>query len=854
MAVEQVQGFPSDFVSKEEKLKESYGLQYFNAMWSIDRNNFYGQNEQRGRYILNRKFAEGLQDINEMKQFMSIDGDLSYLNLDFRPINRIATVVDNMVGMITNQIYKIKCTPSDTVSKSKFDKERNKLIANILLAKVLAENRIPERTGINPLAGQKVLENDDEVELYMKMNFKTEEALAMELALKWVFDNNNFDKESVPKMVRDLIVDKKTALYRYYDDNRNIRVERFDHIDILTPYSKDDRFRKITYQGLLKQYTIGEISKLNPKLTDKDLYYIAMCYAGKNKNPLWNSSWSTSYEGYYNTATFAGARPWVNFMITVMHGYFLTPIKETTKLVKHKKSRTSKVSVVRGEEGADFKVVDAASTTKIYRMEGMWIPDSEYIWNYGMSFNIERDVILGGYSPECELPCVMIAPNIYDMQNKSIVERCIPFERQMNLSYLKLQQFKIAATPAGIAIDERGLDIADEKGQGSGKQKHTEKLKQYRQTGSFTYYGWDDMNNQLINIPFKEMQGGMTGGEIGFINDINLNVDMINKVIGFNSSVDATTPSGELAVGNAQMAQQSTYNCMKPIISAVIDPINRTAKRVALMVQDSVKLNNRAFIESIGQSNVDILTIGKGIAFSTENIQIEMMPDYEEQKELRDLIALGIQTGVLMPSDVLQIQMQMKTDVTLAGQLLVMLEEKNRKAKMEESNMAIQQNGQTQQQSLQMAAQIEQQRLQMEIQGKTTLLQTEWQLKGQYSSQEFQQQMELQRLKNLGTSTVAEIGADSKTNVQVEANKAKTATALIQSQTMVAKEHIIHSSKIQENHQLHDQAKELSENEPPEAVEEDDTNEKRYIVGNKAYKESVLKKHGHDVKKLKEYK
>lgn len=822
MAVEQVQGFPSDFVSKEEKLKESYGLQYFNAMWAVDKNNFYGQNEQRGRYILNRKFAEGLQDINEMKQFMSIDGDLSYLNLDFRPINRIATVVDNMVGMITNQIYKIKCTPSDTISKSKYDKERNKLLANILIAKTFAENRIPERTGINILEGQKVLENEDEVELYLKMNFKTQEALAMELALKWIFDTNNFDKESVPKMVRDLIVDKKTALYRYYDANRNIRVERFDHIDILTPYSKDDRFRKITYQGLLKQYTIGEISKLNPKLTDKDLYNIAMCYAGKNKNPLWDSSWSTSYEGYYNTATFAGARPWVNFMITVMHGYFLTPIRETTKLVKHKKSRTSKVSIARENEGADFKVVDMASTTKIYRMEGMWIPDSEYIWDYGMSFNIERDVVYGGYSPECELPCVMIAPNIYDMQNKSIVERCIPFERQMNLSYLKLQQFKIAAVPPGVAIDERGLDIADEKGQGGGHQKHTEKLKQYRQTGSFTYYGWDDMNNQLINIPFKETVGGMSGGEAGFINDINLNVDMINKVIGFNSSVDATTPSGELAVQNAQMARQSSYNCMKPIISAVIDPIDRTAKRLALMVQDSIRFNNKAVTEAIGKSNADILTMGKDMAFSTENIQIELMPDFEEQQDLRNLIALGIKNEVLTPSDVLQIQMQMKSDVTLAGQLLAMLEGKNRKAKMQESAALQQQNAQVQQQSLQMSAQIEQQRVQIQLQADLAKLKAETDLKLQFSSQEFQQQMELQKLKNIGSYTVAEIAAGGKVNVQESANRGKIVAQQIVSNTTLAREQVIHHSKHTMLDHEHKNMLELQENEPPETTEEAD--------------------------------
>lgn len=818
-------GFPSDFDSREKKLTKEYGRQYFNAMWSVNKNNFYGQQEQRGRYILNRKFAEGLQDINEMKQFMSIDGDLSYLNLDFRPINRIATVVDNMVGMITNQIYKIKCTPSDTVSKSKYEAERNKLRANILIAKAMAEHQIPQKTGIDPLAGQKVLENDDEIDLHLRMNFKQDDALAMELALRWIFDSNDFDKDSVPRLVRDMIVDKKTAIYRYYDNNRNIKVERFDHIDIITPYSKDDKFRKIHYQGLLKKFTIGKIAEMNPNMTDEQLYDIAKAYAGKNMNPLWNSSWSTSYEGYYNTTTFAGVRPWQDFMITVLHGYFLTPITETTKVVKHKKSRTSKLTISREEEdSADFKVVDSAKKRKLYRMEGMWIPDSPYVWNYGFSKNLERDVVYGGYSSECELPCVIIAPNIYDMQNKSIVERCIPFEKQLNLSYLKLQQFKIMATPPGYAIDERGLDISTEMGQGQGKQKHTEKFKQLRQTGSFTYYGWDIENGQVINIPFKELVGGMQGGEIGFINDMNINVDLINKVVGFNTAVDASSPQGETAVGTSQMAQQATYNCMRPILSAVIDPINRTAKRLALMAQDSIKLNNKAFIEAIGMANADVLTMGREMAFSTENIQIELLPDFEEQKELRDLIALGISSAppLLTPADVLQVQQQMKSDVTLAGQLLVMLEAKNLKNRMKEQQALSEQNAQVQQQSSQVAGQVKQQELQMGWQIEQQKMQLELQIWMQKQGIISQDAMKLQQAKNIGLETQAQIGLGKAVQVQTISTDGKLKEAVIASHTKITDTNIKHHSSHTQLMHEHANNLELQENEPKEATEEKD--------------------------------
>ena len=108
--------FPSQVVSDVEKISYDYGLKVAQAIekeW-FDKDNF------SGRYIHNRNnfrnlrlYARGEQSIQKYKDELSINGDLSYLNLDWKPVPIIPKFVDIVVNGISNRTWDIKAYSQD---------------------------------------------------------------------------------------------------------------------------------------------------------------------------------------------------------------------------------------------------------------------------------------------------------------------------------------------------------------------------------------------------------------------------------------------------------------------------------------------------------------------------------------------------------------------------------------------------------------------------------------------------------------------------------------------------------------------------------------------------------------------
>ena len=81
--------FPSQAVSDAEKASEQYGLQVGNAIES----EWFRKDGGNTRYFANRDnfhrlrlYARGEQSVEKYKNGLSINGDLSYLNLDWKPV------------------------------------------------------------------------------------------------------------------------------------------------------------------------------------------------------------------------------------------------------------------------------------------------------------------------------------------------------------------------------------------------------------------------------------------------------------------------------------------------------------------------------------------------------------------------------------------------------------------------------------------------------------------------------------------------------------------------------------------------------------------------------------------------
>jgi hypothetical protein len=584
----------------------------------------------------------------------------------------------------------------------------------------------------------------------------------MEEALEYVFMNNDF-QETRRLVIRDLVVTKRAAIIRYYDENDNIKVDYADWADIIVPFSKWPDFRNIPYQGIIRQYTIQEISQKTEKFTEAELFEIAKTYAGQYNNPGWSfGQFSNGSEGYYDSSGGALGRPYDNFNIQVMEFWFLTVDKERRKIKKKKDGNvfyeTKKNDPDPGskiEEGTEY-----INKNIQQRYEGSWIIGSKYLYNYAKSRNQDREGTPGAYSPKTELPIVMIAPGIYDGENKSLVERAIVHEDQMNLIHKKAQQFLIMAKPPGVAFDLEAMEnIVAGMGQG---MTPLDIMKIFQQTGNYPYRSKDKQGNQIQGKPIDQLRGGISEEIRGFYEAYDREYQMLNDCFGFNSAVDASSPDAKTAVGTSQMASQATSNALRPLYEAQVSLVERCAKRVALMIQDSIAFNNKGFIDAIGKYSVETLKQGKRIAFNEMGISIELLPDDEEKAFTNNLIQIALQEKTIKTSDAIRVRAILKENPKLAEEWLVILENKNLKEKQDEQKMLSDQNAKTQQESSKVAAQADAEAEIKKNASKAELIKLEFQLKGQLSAQEHDQMMEEIAEKNKGGVEVAHVNQEGK--------------------------------------------------------------------------------------------
>lgn len=793
MSTQGISPFPDILAPKETKRTPTYGLEYVKAIWGAHITNIIPFNTQRDRDLINRKYAEALQSVQNIKDLKGTT-NTSYSNFDYSQNSIIATRVDQMVGKLSKVPFKIQVNAIDPESKSMFDKYRREQYATMFLKPY--SDAIEQKTGI-PLVpkNKKIPETDEEVELDLKMNYKDAVSIYMEEAFNFVFSANKFEKER-RQILRNLITIKRGAINNYYDENWNICVQSEDPVDVITPYAKYPDHRNDPYVAVIKSFTIGQISEMYD-FTDKEIYEIAKSQAGNNNNPAW--TWATSYEGYYNSNFYGGVRPFYNFNIQVLEFYFLGIDQEDREIKTYKNRKyTNKVS-------SDFKLKNPDAEVVSKRIQnlykGKWVIGTDYIFDYKISENIPRKKINGAYVPKATLPIKIIAPGIYDMQNKSHVERMIPHADAMKLAELAMQTLMIKMKPPGVHIDIQGLMDA---ARGMGMEgKPIEIVKIYEATGNLITSSRTDEGEIINSKVITELRGGLGGAMVELVQAYQFHGQLINEVIGYNSAVDASSPSAEALVGVQEHAIQATNDSLAPLFDAHLDLVEATAQEIGLMIQDCIEYNNEAFIDAIGKAATDTLKEGRDMALVELGIKIELLPDDNEKAQLNQLIQLGIEQQVLTPSDVVRIYSVMKEDVKLAARWLIFLEEKNRKNKMEEAAQQQQQNGQIQKQSAQVAAQAQAQLDQELTKNKIIVMQTQNQLDMQKLQMEFELQMKLQGLKNEGSATVAEIGAGGKVNVQDAANKGKVVAAQVAADSKVITEHIKHGAAMEQAGQSH---------------------------------------------------
>lgn len=706
--------FPSQFVSDAEKETLEFGLQVGQAIqyewFRKDGNQCRYYSQWRDFHRL-RLYARGEQPIQKYKDELAVDGDLSYINLDWTPVPIIPKFVDIVVNGMSDRLFKVKAYAQDAMSQAKRNKYQD-MIESQMVAKDLLMN-IKEQTGVDPFVMQpdELPNNDEELSLYMNLNYKPAIEIAEEEAINTILDENRYDNIrkqcDYDLMTLGIAVEKHEFL-----PGAGVQISYVDPANIVYSYTEDPYFRDCFYWGEIKTLPITELYKIDQSLTKEDLEKI--------------SKYSQSWYDYYNVAQYYENNIFYRDTCTLLYFNY----KTTKKFVYKKKILDNGNSrVIEKDENFNppVEMMEEGRFEKIEKVidvwyEGVMVMGTNILLKWHMSENMVRPKSATQHA----LPnYVVVAPRMYKGVIESLVRRMIPFADLIQLTHLKLQQVISRVVPDGVFIDADGLNEVD---LGTGNAYNPEDaLRLYFQTGSVigrSYTQEGDFNNARVPIQELNSNSGAAKTQM-LIANYNHYLDMIRSVTGLNEARDGSDPDPRALIGVQKLAALNSNTATRHILDGSLYMFKSIAEAMTYRIADILEYADFRddFANKIGKYNVSILNEIKDLYIYDFGIFIDISPDEEEKAQLEQNIQVALSKGDINLEDAIDIR-EIK-NLKLANQLLklkrVKKEEKAQQMAMQQQAIQAQQQVQIQQ----MASQTAMQKIQLETQSKMQLKQAE---------------------------------------------------------------------------------------------------------------------------------
>ncbi len=725
MAESAIRNFPSQAVSDLEKMTQEYGLKVARAIeyeWFSGSTSKYNNNINNFHKL--RLYARGEQPIQKYKNELSINGDLSYLNLDWKPVPIVPKFVDIVVNGMSQRTYDVKAYSQDSYGVSKRTEYMESMLKDIRSKEY--NDMVQEGFGMDIYENQKetLPDTEEELALHMQLNYKQAVELAEEQAINVLMEGSKFDlikKRSLYDLTTIGIGATKTT----FDWSDGAKIQYVDPANLVYSYTESPYFEDIYYVGEVKEIPINELVKEFPNLSESEIYDIVE--GSKSSARLVNQ-----YNGDKNK-------------ISVLYFNYKTHKNNTYKV---KETGTGASKVIEKDDTFNPPADMDGNYSKLERVmeclyEGVLVLGTDKLLKWEMAKNMLRsksnfDKVKMNYS--------IVAPRMYNGKIESIVSRITGFADMIQLTHLKLQQVLSRMVPDGVYLDADGLAEID-LGNGTNYSPQ-EALNMFFQTGSvigrsFTSEG--DMNPG--KVPIQQIQNGAGSNKLqSLIQTYNYYLQMIRDVTGLNEARDASTPDKNALVGIQKLAAANSNTATRHILQAMLLLASESAEALSLRISDIVEYSptKEAFIQSIGAHNVATLEEMKELHLYDFGIFIELMPDDEEKQILENNIQIALSQQLIDLDDA--IDLRDVRNIKLANQLLKIKRKKKleRDQKMQQQN--IQAQSQANQEAQQAAAQAEVQKNQAKTQSDAQLEQTKTQLKIQYLQQEAQVKKELMQL------------------------------------------------------------------------------------------------------------
>jgi len=739
----QAAAFPDQFVSDATKDTVEYGLQIGQAIqyeWFRRDSGSCRFYSQWSEFMRLRLYARGEQSVAKYKNELAIDGDLSYLNLDWSPVPIIPKFVDIVVNGMSDRLFKVKAYAEDALSAEKRN-EFQEMVEGEVLAKPLFE-QLQADFNVNAftLNPDELPESDDEMELFMQMKYKPAIEIAQETAIDTLMAENHYN-DIRSRVDYDLTTIGIGITKHEFLPGSGVKLDYVDPANVVYSYTEDPYFKDCFYWGEIKTVPMTELIKIDPDLTNDDLNQIA--------------KYSQSWYNYFNTAQFYENSMFYRDTATLMYFNY-----KTTHSFVYKRKKLADGSYKTVEKDDQFnppqEMMEEGKFEKVTKRIDVWYDGVMVMGtNIVLQWKLSENMVRPKSSNQFAMPnYVASAPRMYKGSLESLVRRMIPFADLIQMTHLKIQQVVSRVVPDGVFIDADGLNEVD---LGTGNAYNPEDaLRLYFQTGSVvgrSYTQDGEFNNARVPIQQLTSNSGASKMQM-LIANYNHYLDMIRAVTGLNEARDGSTPDPNSLVGVQKLAALNSNTATRHVLQGSLYITRTIAECLAIRTADILEYADfkDEFAMQIGKYNLKILEDIKDLYLYDFGIFIEMAPDEEQKAMLEQNIQMALSQKDISLEDAIDIREL--NNLKMANQLLKLKRKKRQEAEQQQKQQEQQMQAQMQMQAQQAKSQGEMQKIQMESQAKIQYrqadvafeiekLKNEAQLKRELMQTEFEFQMQL---------------------------------------------------------------------------------------------------------------
>jgi len=688
--------FPSDCEGDLDKSSHEYGLKIGQSI----QNEWFRRDSGGSRYYNQlrdfhelRLYARGEQPIAKYKNEMAVDGDLSYLNLDWTPIPIMPKFIDIVVNGMSERLFKVKVYAQDAMSQSNRSKYQLQVEGQAAAKDVLSV--VKESTGADPfiMEPDELPTNDEETQLHMQLKYKPAIEIAEEQAVNTIFDENKYD-DIRKRLDYDSTVIGIAVAKHEYKHNEGIRISYVDPANIIYSYTEDPNFKDCFYWGEVSVTPISELRKINPNLTDTQIDEI------KKGSGAWND--------YFGVANLGFDDLYSKNTTTLLYFNY-----KTTKKIVYKKKKLDNGGVRMIKKGESFnppaEMMEEGKFEKVSKeidvwYEGVMVLGANIILKWEMSKNMVRPKSASQFAIPNYVAC---APRMYKGRIESLGRRMVPLIDLAQITHLKVQQVINRIVPDGVFIDADGINEVD-LGEGA-TYSPKDALRLYFQTGSVigrSYTQDGEFNN--ARIPIQQLESRSGGSKMQMlIANYEHYLNMIRAVTGLNEARDGSMPDARSLVGLQKLAAMNSNTATRHILDSGIYIYKALAEAITYRISDILQYSDarEEFINQIGKYNVSLLEEISELSLYDFGMFIEVAPDEEQRAQLEGNIQMAISKGDINLEDAIDIR-ELR-NLKLANQLLKLkrLRKQDRETKvaMQRDAMVAQQNLQSQQAAAQIA-------------------------------------------------------------------------------------------------------------------------------------------------------